>query len=142
MRQHSYFFEDLSVGMSAHIVRNVSLVDIIAFASVSGDKNPIHLDAHYAASSRFGERIAHGFLIGSFISAVLGTRLPGPGAIYMSQQLYFRAPVKIGEEVRTTVQVIELFPEKKRAKFACTCHVKETLAVEGEALLFVPSREV
>lgn len=134
------FFDDLSVGMEAQLTKTVGLVDIVGFAGISGDNNPIHLDESYASKSRFGERIAHGMLVGSYISAVIGTRLPGPGAIYMAQQLYFRAPVRIGAEVVTRVRITELFPEKSRVKLACTCHVGEELVIEGEALLFVPVR--
>jgi len=134
------FFEDLSVGQEASIAKTVSEGDINAFAEVSGDKNPVHLDAEYAGGTIFKERIAHGMLSAGHISAVFGMKLPEPGAIYISQTLNFKAPVKIGDTVVTSVKVTELIPEKKRAKFACVCTVNDKPVVEGEAVLMVPKR--
>lgn len=136
----SYCIEDLAVGMEASLSKTVSDSDIVAFAEVSGDKNPVHLDADYAAKTMFKERIAHGMLSAAYISAVFGMQMPGPGAIYMSQSLQFKAPVKIGDTVVTTVKVTELVPEKKRAKFECVCAVDGKPVVVGEAMLMVPSR--
>ena len=90
--------------------------DVVGFAEVTGDRNPIHLSEHFAAKTPFGTRIAHGLYTASLISAVLGTRLPGPGAVYISQTLNFRAPVKIGDTVDVSVAVAELMPEKFRAR--------------------------
>jgi 3-hydroxybutyryl-CoA dehydratase len=118
----------------------VTEADIAAFAEVSGDKNPVHLDAQYAAGTMFKERIAHGMLSAAYISAVFGMKLPGPGAIYISQTLNFKAPVKIGDTVVTTVKVAELVPEKKRARFECVCSVNGKPVVQGEAVLMVPAR--
>jgi len=101
-------FEDLSLDQSAQIARTVSAADVEAFAAVSGDDNPLHLDDAYAATTPFKRRIAHGMLTGAYISAVLGSRLPGPGAVYVSQTLRFRRPVGLGDEVTTTVTVREL----------------------------------
>jgi len=95
------FFEDLSVGMTETLEKTVSSSDVVGFAQLTGDRNPIHLSEHFAARTSFGKRIAHGLYTASLISAVLGTRLPGPGAIYISQTLNFRAPVKIGEWSRS-----------------------------------------
>jgi 3-hydroxybutyryl-CoA dehydratase len=134
------FFEDLSVGQEASLSRTVTEADIAAFAEVSGDKNPVHLDAQYAAGTMFKERIAHGMLSAAYISAVFGMKLPGPGAIYISQTLNFKAPVKIGDTVVTTVKVAELVPEKKRARFECVCSVNGKPVVQGEAVLMVPAR--
>ena len=134
------FFEDLSVGQEASLARTVTEADIVAFAEVSGDKNPVHLDAQYAAGTMFKERIAHGMLSAAYISAVFGMKLPGPGAIYISQTLNFKAPVKIGDAVVTTVKVAELIPEKKRARFECVCSVNGKPVVQGEAVLMVPAR--
>jgi 3-hydroxybutyryl-CoA dehydratase len=136
-----YFFEDLKVGMEATYVRRVTHDDIQTFAAVSGDNNPIHLDEDYAAATPFKGRIAHGILAASFISKVIGTQLPGPGSIYMSQSLNFRAPVRIGDEVTATVVVAELIPEKKRAVLTTHCSVDGKPVLEGEALVKVPSRE-
>ena len=134
------FFEDLSVGREASLSKTVTEADIAAFAEISGDKNPVHLDAQYAAGTIFKERIAHGMLSAAYISAVFGMKLPGPGAIYISQTLNFKAPVKIGDTVITTVKVVELIPEKKRARFECVCSVNGKPVVQGEAVLMVPAR--
>ena len=134
------FFEDLSVGQEASLSTTVSEADIVAFAEISGDKNPVHIDAQYAASTMFKERIAHGMLSAAYISAVFGMKLPGPGAIYISQTMNFKAPVKIGDTVVTTVKVIELIAEKKRARFETVCSVNGKAVVQGEAVLMVPAR--
>jgi 3-hydroxybutyryl-CoA dehydratase len=134
------YFEDLSVGQEASLANEVSEATIKAFAEISGDSNPVHLDADYAAKTIFKERIAHGMLAAAYISAVFGTKLPGPGAIYISQTLSFKAPVKIGDTVVTTVKVAELVAEKRRAKFSCVCAVNGKPVVEGEAILLVPAR--
>ncbi len=134
------FFEDLSLGQEASLSNTVSEADIIAFAGVSGDRNPVHLDADYAAKTMFKERIAHGMLSAAYISAVFGMKLPGPGAIYISQMLKFKGPVKIEDTVVTTVKVDELIPEKRRARFECVCTVNDKPVVEGEAMLMVPAR--
>jgi 3-hydroxybutyryl-CoA dehydratase len=136
------FLEDLSVGQEASLSKTVTEADIAAFAEISGDKNPVHLDAQYAAGTMFKERIAHGMLSAAYISAVFGMKLPGPGAIYISQTLNFKAPVKIGDTVVTTVKVAELIPEKRRARFECVCSVNGKPVVQGEAVLMVPARPV
>lgn len=140
MTRKTYFFEDLAIGMEASFAKTVSESDINAFAEVSGDKNPVHLDAAYAAKTMFKERIAHGMLSAGYISAVFGMEMPGPGAIYISQTLNFKAPVKIGDTVVAKVKVVELFAEKKRARFECVCSVNDKPVVVGEAMLMVPSR--
>lgn len=134
-----YYFEDLKVGQEASISKTVKEADIVAFAEISGDKNPVHLDAAYAATTMFKERIAHGMLSAAFISAVFGMELPGPGAIYISQTLNFKAPVKIGDTVVTTVKIIELM-DKRRAKFETVCSVGGKPVLAGEAVLMVPAR--
>ena len=134
------FFEDLAVGMSERLSKTVASSDVVGFAQLTGDRNPIHLSEHFAAKTSFGRRIAHGLYTASLISAVLGTRLPGPGAVYISQTLNFRAPVKIGDTVVTTVKVIELIAEKKRARFETVCSVNGKAVVQGEAVLMVPAR--
>lgn len=134
-------FEDLEVGLSERIVKHVSSSDVVGFAEVSGDRNPIHLSEHFAARTPFKTRIAHGLYTASLISAVLGTRLPGPGAIYLSQTLNFKAPVKIGDDVTVLVQVEELMEKGNRARLSCVCSVEDTVVLEGEALVKVPSRD-
>jgi len=135
-----YFFEDLSVGLTAKFSKTITEADIVLFAAVTGDTNPMHLDAEYAADSIFKERIAHGMLAAGLITKVLGTQLPGPGTIYMSQSLRFRAPVKIGETVTATVEVTALHPEKNRASLRTVCTVRGEPVLEGEAFVSVPSR--
>ena len=133
------YFEDLSLGLAERLSKTVASSDVVGFAEVTGDRNPIHLSEHFAARTPFGTRIAHGLYTASLISAVLGTRLPGPGAVYISQTLNFRAPVKIGDTVEVEVKVIELVPERNRARLACTCSVDDEIVLDGEALVKVTS---
>jgi len=136
----SHFIEDLSVGMSASYAKTVSDDDIVRFADISGDTNPVHLDEAYAEKTLFKGRIAHGMLSAAFISTVFGTRLPGAGCIYLSQNLRFRAPVKIGDTVEATVTVTAIDPVKRRVTFSTRCKVADKVVVDGEAELLVPSR--
>ena len=140
-RQTGYFFEDLEIGMEGCLEAVAAERDVIAFADISGDRNPVHLDEQYAATTPFGRRISHGMLTASYISAVFGMKLPGPGAIYVSQTLNFRRPVFIGDPIRTVCRLVELWPAKRRARFDCSCINGDNKAVlEGEAILMVPSR--
>lgn len=141
MTATGYFIEDLKTGMSASYGKTISEADIVLFAGVSGDTNPVHLDQTFAEKTPFKTRIAHGMLSAGFISTVIGTKLPGPGAIYMSQTLRFKAPVKIGDTVTATCTVTEIIPEKKRAVLQTICKVGDTVVIEGEALIMVPSRK-
>ena len=134
------YFEDLSIGLTESYEKEVKSSDVVGFAEITGDRNPIHLSEHFAAKTPFGGRIAHGLYTASLISAVIGTRLPGPGAIYMSQTLNFKAPVKIGDIVRASVEVVELVEKGRRVKLICRCRVGDTLVLEGEALVKVPAR--
>ena len=134
------YFEDLAVGQEASMSRAVSEADIVAYAALSGDYNPVHIDPEYAAGTIFKERIAHGILSAGYISALFGMQLPGPGAIYISQTLNFRGPVKIDDHVTTTVKLVELMPDKRRARFDCTCMVSGKPVLTGEAVLMVPAR--
>ncbi len=133
------YFEDLAVGMTERLSKTMASSDVVGFAQVTGDRNPIHLSEHFAAKTQFKKRIAHGLYTASLISAVLGTRLPGPGAVYISQTLNFRAPVKIGDTVEVIVEVAELIPERLRARLACTCKVGDEIVLDGEAWVKVPS---
>jgi 3-hydroxybutyryl-CoA dehydratase len=135
------FFEDLSIGMTETLTKTIDSSDVVGFAAVTGDRNPIHLSEHFAAKTPFGTRIAHGLYTASLISAVLGTRLPGPGAVYISQTLNFRAPVKIGDTVDVNVTVAELIPDKRRARLACQCTVAGEIVLDGEAWVKVPSKD-
>jgi 3-hydroxybutyryl-CoA dehydratase len=134
------FLEELSVGQSAQLVRVVGEADIVAFAQVTGDTNPVHLDADYAAKTSFGGRIAHGMLSAGYISAVLGTALPGPGAIYLSQTLKFKRPVRIGDEVTAVVTISEINEAKAQVTLATVCKVNGKAVVDGEAVVMVPRK--
>ena len=140
MSIRAHAFEDLELGQEARYERVVTDADIVVFAEVTGDCNPVHLDAAYAATTAFKTRIAHGMLTAGYISAVFGTQLPGPGAIYVSQTLNFRAPVRHGDTVVATVRIIDLIVAKRRARFECICRVGDKVVLEGEAILMVPGR--
>jgi 3-hydroxybutyryl-CoA dehydratase len=135
------YFEDLGLGMTETHFKTVKSSDVVGFAELTGDRNPIHLSEHFAAKTPFKGRIAHGLYTASLISAVIGTRLPGPGAIYLSQTLKFLAPVKIGDTVEAIVEVVELNAQRQRARLSCQCKIGDTLVLEGEALVKVPRRE-
>ena len=137
---HGYYLEDLSVGMEASYAKKITNEDVLAFADLSGDVNPVHLSDDFAARTIFKKRIAHGFLTGSLFSTVLGTKLPGPGCIYLSQSLKFRAPVMIGDEVVATGKITSLDPEKGRAVLAMQATVNGKSVLDGEALMMVPRR--
>ena len=135
-----YFFEDLKTGLSATFSKTVTEADIVKFAEISGDTNPVHLDAAYAATTMFKQRIAHGMLSAGFISAVFGTIMPGPGAIYVAQNLKFKAPVKIGDSVTARVEVTGQLPDKKFVTFKTQCLVGDKVVIDGDATLMVPVR--
>jgi 3-hydroxybutyryl-CoA dehydratase len=130
-----YEFEELRVGMSATYAKTITEADIVLFAAVSGDNNAIHTNEEFAATTIFKGRIAHGMLSASVISAALANKLPGPGAIYMSQNLRFRAPVRAGDTVHATVTIKELNPEKRRVLLGTCCRVSDQVVIEGDALL-------
>jgi 3-hydroxybutyryl-CoA dehydratase len=136
----TWFFDDLEIGQTEIYSKTVKSTDVVGFAELSGDRNPIHLSEHFAAKTIFRHRIAHGLYTASLVSAVIGTRLPGPGAIYLSQTLNFKAPVKIGDTVTVRVEVAELIAKGNRVRLACICSVGETVVLEGEALVKVPPR--
>ena len=137
----SFFIEDLQVGQSASYERAISDADVREFALMSGDTNPVHLDEAYAQTTRFKGRIVHGMLPVTFVSTVLGTKLPGAGAIFMGASFRFKAPVRIGDTVVATCTVKEINAPKGRVSFDCVCSVGDTVVVEGDALVKVPSRE-
>lgn len=136
---NGYDIEDLKVGMSAAFAKTITEADIILFAGASGDTNAIHINEEFAQSTPFGGRIAHGFLTASTISAAIANKLPGPGAIYMSQQMNFRAPVRPGDTVSATVTVREIVEDRGRVTLETVCTVGDTVVVDGEALVKVGS---
>jgi 3-hydroxybutyryl-CoA dehydratase len=130
--------EALTVGQSAERMRVVSAADLDAFAAVSGDSNPLHLDEAYAATTPFKGRVAHGMLLGAWISAVLGTELPGPGAVYVSQTLRFKRAVRIGDEATVRVEVTEMDEAAGHAVLSTRCLVKGKVMADGEAVVRLP----
>jgi 3-hydroxybutyryl-CoA dehydratase len=139
---HGHYLEEMHVGMTATYARTVTEADIVLFCGISGDVNPVHLDQEFAKQTMFKGRIAHGMLTASFISTVLGTKLPGPGCIYISQNLKFKAPVRIGDTVKARVTVTAVDQERGRITVATVCHVGDTQVIDGEAQLLVPRRPV
>jgi 3-hydroxybutyryl-CoA dehydratase len=134
---HGYYLEDLATDMEASVSKTITDEDVKAFARLSGDINPVHLDEDFAAGTIFRKRIAHGFLTGALFSTVLGTKLPGPGCIYLSQTMKFKAPVYIGDELVATCKITNVDTEKGRVTLACDCSVDGKTVLEGEALMMV-----
>ncbi len=131
--------EQIDVGMEARFSKTITDADIVLFSGVSGDTNPVHLDQVYAEGTMFKGRIAHGMLSASLLSTVFGTKLPGPGCIYLSQTLKFKAPVRIGDTVVATVTAREVIRPKKRVVFDCAVRVGDTVVVDGEAVIMIPA---
>ena len=136
----TYYVEDLKPGMSESFAKTVTERDIALFGEVSGDVNPVHFDENFAKSTIFKGRIAHGVLSASYISTVLGMKMPGPGTIFMSLTTRFKAPVRIGDTVVATCTVREVNAEKRRLVFDCVCKVGDLTVVDGEAMVMAPAR--
>src|SRR5215469_14761242 len=136
----SYAIEDHSPGMSESFAKTISERDIALFGEVSGDTNPVHFDEAFAQTTPFKGRIAHGVLTASYISTVLGMKMPGPGTIFMSLATRFKAPVRIGDTVTATCTVREVVPEKRRVVFDCVAKVGDTTVIDGEAMVMAPAR--
>jgi 3-hydroxybutyryl-CoA dehydratase len=135
-----YYIEDLKPGMSESFTKTVTERDIELFGEVSGDVNPVHFDEAFAKGTIFKGRIAHGVLSASYISTVLGMKMPGPGTIFMSLTTRFKAPVRIGDTVTAICTVREVVADKRRVLFDCVCKVGEVTVVDGEALVMAPAR--
>ena len=136
----THYVDQLHPGMSASVAKTVTEADIILFSGVSMDTNPAHLDEEYSKNTAFGGRIAHGMLSAAFISAVLANHLPGPGSIYLSQTLKFRAPVRPGDTVKATVTVKEVNVAKNRVALDTVCTVGGKVVIEGDCLMMPPAR--
>lgn len=136
---NGYDVEDLKVGMVATFSKTITEADIVLFAGVSGDNNAVHVNEEFAATTRFGGRIAHGFLTASVISAAVANRLPGPGTVYLSQQLQFRAPVRPGQTVHATVTVSAIDTARRRVSLDTVCRVGDTVVIDGQALVMTTS---
>ena len=135
-----YYIDELSIGMSAVFSRRIREADVIKFAEVSGDDNPVHLDEDSARQTNFGGRIVHGILSAGLISAAIAAKLPGPGTIYLKQNLKFCAPVRIGDVVEAKVTVAEIITERNRVVLATTCMVGDTIVIDGDAVVMPPKR--
>ena len=135
-------FEDLEIGMTAESKHQITEADIDAFADVSGDRNPLHMDEEYAKTTIFKGRVAHGALTASFISGILGNELPGPGAIFTDLALQFKRPVRIGDEVTAKAEVVEMVEKGSRVTLNVTCFVNGKAAVKGQAKVVAPRRSV
>ena len=131
-----YNIEDLQVGMSGSVAKTVTEADVVLFAGISTDTNPMHLDEEWAKTTQFGGRIAQGMLSAGFISAVLANKMPGPGTVYLGQTLKFKAPVRIGDTVKATVTVREVMAERRRCILDAVCTVTGKIVIEGESTMY------
>ena len=129
---------NLKVGMSESYSQTITDADIKSFSGVSGDKNPVHMSDEYAENSKFKKRIAHGLMLSSYFSAIFGTKLPGPGCVYVSQSLKFIRPVYIGDTVTATVAIKSINPETRRIYFDTVCSVKGRTVIKGAAEIYLP----
>ncbi len=136
---NALFFEDMHVGMTEQIEKVLGNDEVQTFADLTGDNNPIHLNEEYAATTMFKGRIAHGMLTASLISNILGTKLPGTGAIYLSQSVRFRAPVMVGDTVVVSATVSDMNEKRKIVTLSCQCKVGDVLVLDGEAKVMVSS---
>lgn len=134
----SWRIEDLREGMTASYSQTITDYDVKAFAGISGDHNPIHVDDVYASESRFKKRIAHGFHSASFFSAIFGTQLPGKGCVYASQNLIFKRPVYLGDTVTASVTVTKIDLKSKKVDFETVCKVRNKVVTSGVAQIFMP----
>jgi len=134
--------EEIKVGMEVSYSQTITDADIKSFSGISGDKNPIHMNEEYANKSRFKRRIAHGLMSASYFSALFGTKLPGEGAIYVSQSLQFKRAVYLGDTVVATVIVKKIDLKKRRVFFRTVCKVGNKIVIDGEAELYVPLKRV
>ncbi|MEO0881410.1 MAG: MaoC family dehydratase [Pseudomonadota bacterium] len=135
------YYEDLEVGHAHETVHTITEDDIVKFAEVSGDYNPLHMDEAFAAQTQFGQRIAHGALTASYISGILGNNLPGPGAIFTGLSMRFRRPVHIGDVVTVRAEVAEKNDRGNRVTLSVSCVVDGKRVITGEAQVVAPSRE-
>ncbi|MBI1330416.1 MAG: (R)-hydratase [Alphaproteobacteria bacterium] len=136
----TYYIDDLKPGMRETYERTVTEADIQKFGEVSGDVNPVHFDEEWAKTTPFKGRIAHGVLTASYVSTILGMKMPGPGTIFMQLLTRFKAPVRIGDHVIASCTVREVNAEKRRVTFDCDCKVGDTVVLEGEAMVMAPAR--
>ncbi len=133
-------FESLAVGDASEWHKTVTETDVVLYAGITGDFNPVHINAVAAAQSSFGSRIAHGMLTAGFISAAIANGVPGPGAIYLTQSLTFRSPVRIGDTISARVEIIEIHQRRRRIRLATVCRNQDgAVVLDGEAVVLVPA---
>jgi 3-hydroxybutyryl-CoA dehydratase len=137
---HGYYLEDLEIGMNASFAKTISESDVYMFAGISGDNNPMHVNEEYAKQTPFGGRIVHGMFSAALISTVAGTRLPGPGCIYIDQQISFKAPVHIGDTACATLTVTDIDPRRRRVTCRTDVHVGDKLVATGQGVFMVDKR--
>ncbi|VAV91560.1 MaoC family protein [hydrothermal vent metagenome] len=137
---HGFYIEDMEIGLSREVSHTVSEQDVTDFARISGDYNPLHMDEEYAKTTAFGGRIAHGALTASYISAILGNDLPGPGAVFTTLELKFRSPVRIGDTVLAIAKVAEINTRRRRVVLDVRCMVGDTVIAKGKAGVMVDAR--
>ncbi len=135
-----YFIEDLKLGMEAVFAKTITEADIVLFSGVTGDMNPVHVNEEYAKNTMFKGRIAHGMLTGSLISTVLGMKMPGPGCIYISQSLNFKAPVRSGDTAVAHAEIIDINLDRNRITMATKVMVGDKVVLDGEAKMMVRAR--
>lgn len=138
---NGYDYEDLEPGMTATFAKTITEADIVLFAAASGDNNAVHINEEFARTTQFRGRIAHGMLTASVISAAIASRLPGPGTVYLGQNLRFKAPVRPGDTVHACVTVKELLPEKRRVLLSTVCSVANKVVIDGDALVIPTSTQ-
>lgn len=138
--QHGYYLEELSVGMEAVFAKTITEADVLMFSAASGDTNPLHLNAEFAEQTRFKKRIVHGMLTTSLWSTLVGTKLPGPGSAYMSQEIHFLKPVFIGDTVTARLTVTRIVEDKQRVFLNAEAFVGGERVAFGEAKVWVPRR--
>ncbi len=139
---HGFYFDQLNIGMNAFFSKTITNSDVTLFAGISGDTNPVHLNVEFASTTRFKDRIVHGMLTASLISTVIGTKLPGPGSIYVNQNLRFKAPVLIGQTATAFVEVVNILIKKQIVELKTICKVKGKIVLDGEAAVLVPERNL
>jgi len=134
------YLDELEIGQTAIYTKTITDADIVLFAGISGDTNPLHMNSEFAGGTRFEGRVAHGMITASFISACIGTKLPGPGCIYMSQTIRWTVPVRPGDTVVARVTITDINYEKERVSLDSVCMVGDEVVLEGECLAKVPAR--
>ena len=132
---------EIEIGMSESYSQTISESDVKAYAGISGDRNPVHMDEEYAEKSRYKKRIAHGMISSSLFSALFGTKLPGPGCVYVNQSLNFKRPVYIGDTVTAIITVTKIDEIKSRVYFDTVCKVKNKTVIDGKAELYIPENK-